>query len=132
MITVEISPGELIDRWTILRVKKERLGDNSQVEKVIAELAKLDSQINSLAIRPKIQELSHRLFEANLRMWDSMQAVYDWRESVDSSDYVQLVVAIIEQNKERAIAKREIDLVLQSSIVEAKSFFSGTESSETK
>ena len=63
-----------------------------------------------------------KLYLANLRMWDAMQEVYDWDGPRDEK-FQDLILAIIDENKERAFAKREVDLLLKSTHLEAKSFF---------
>lgn len=127
---IAVSPGELLDRWTILLVKEERLKDTGQIAMVRDELGRLGEAAESLARSPELSNIAKELHEANLRMWDKMQSIYDWQGPRDSSEYAEIVISIIDLNKDRAIAKRKIDQALDAGIMEAKSFFTGTKADD--
>ncbi len=121
MPTVEISYGELLDRYSIAVVKVRNLqGDNQLQAK--AEADRLSRLASPLITDPIIGPLYQKLETANINMWDSMEAIYQWTGERDAA-FNSLVLQIVERNKDRALAKRAIDFALDSSIREAKSFF---------
>lgn len=119
---IDISNGELLDRLSILLIKKERLPDSPQGKFVENEYSVLHEQSKELRNNPVISKLYDRIRELNVQMWDCMQKIYDWDSAVDEV-YVATVVAIIEVNKERAFIKKAIDENTNSTMREAKSFF---------
>lgn len=124
MINFSLSFGEALDRLSILQIKVLKLTKPEERAKAVAELAELQAAVEgSVDIRDKLIANSFKkLYEANLRMWDAMQEVYDWDGPRDAK-FQNLILAIIDENKERAFAKREVDLILKSTHLEAKSFF---------
>jgi len=120
MPQVEISNGELLDRYTILLIKAERLRD--QLDILAPDLESTQGLADEILGDPRVSSLFADLLAVNQRIWDAMQAIYDWRG--DRTDaFVLHVIAIIEDNQERALIKRAIDVASQSKLREAKSFF---------
>jgi len=123
MILISISHGELMDRLSILEVKSRKLHNDAQNSYVLSEIQEL-KQIAEPLLLDKIVKIKYEELElVNEKMWDSMQEVYDWQGATNVQKYNDVIVAIIEVNKERAILKREIDLHMNSTKLEAKSFF---------
>jgi hypothetical protein len=121
--SVNISFGELLDRFSILSIKQEELGGSSQGEMIERELDEISSQTDGLLSQPQIFAEYQLLLLANRAMWDAMQSVYDLGPD-GAKEEPDLLLAIIERNKDRAFHKRKIDLLCNSDIREAKSFFS--------
>jgi hypothetical protein len=124
MPQVEISNGELLDRYSILLIKSERL--TNQVKVLAPDLESTRGQAGALLGDPGISSLFADLLAVNQRIWDAMQAIYDWRGN-RNDEFVSHVFAIIEENQERARIKRAIDVASRSTLREAKSFFADTE-----
>lgn len=126
---MEISNGELLDRLSILQIKSERL-DDSQTQFVTREIDQLHKQAIPLMASTEVAALYENLLEANRTMWDAMQAVYDWNGPRNES-YTSAVRNIIDTNADRAVAKRKIDLITESPLREAKSFFGDADGTTT-
>lgn len=125
MPSVNISFGELLDRFSILSIKLEELGGSAQGVVIRKELESIGSQTVHLLSQPEIFAEYQLLLLANRAMWDAMQSVYDLGPEV-AKEKPELLLAIIDRNKDRAFHKRAIDLICGSDIREAKSFFSET------
>src|SRR5262249_8012245 len=68
---VEVSPGELLDKITILEIKRERIGDPEKLRHVAAELAELEAACaGRLADSPELRRLRAELRRVNEALWD--------------------------------------------------------------
>ncbi len=70
-IYIETSAGELIDKITILEIKKEKIADQKNLRIIDKEYSSLkDSMEKSLKINSEIKELWKQLKEVNLKLWE--------------------------------------------------------------
>ena len=123
-ISVEISPGELIDKITILEIKLERIEDADKLANVKLEWETL-SAARDAAIEPsgEPERLSRELKEANERLWEIEDDIRDRERNKDFGDaFVELARDVYETNDTRAALKREINELLGSSLIEEKSY----------
>jgi hypothetical protein len=123
-IHVPISPGELIDKITILQIKSDRMTDAVKVANVRTELGLLQSTWQSSPhsaqdINKEWQEL-RRINEA---LWDIEDRIRDKeRDQQFDKDFIELARAVYVTNDERAAVKRTINTKLGSRIAEEKSY----------
>jgi len=123
-ITVPISPGELLDKITILRIKSQRISDPAKLANVRLELDALqETWTNSAYAGVDIDADVDALMAVNERLWVTEDDIRD-KERVQSFDdeFIRLARAVYVQNDERAAIKRRINLMLGSTIVEEKSY----------
>jgi hypothetical protein len=123
MILISISHGELMDRLSILEVKSHKLQNDVQISYVLSEIQELKEISTPLLLDETVKSKYDSLKLVNEKMWDSMQEIYDWEGPTQVQQYNEVIVAIIEVNKQRATLKREIDVHMNSTKFEAKSFF---------
>ncbi len=123
-IKVPVSPGELLDKITILRIKSVRMKDEQKLRNVRIELEALDStwQASAYARTDVSVELAE-LQKVNERLWVIEDDIRD-RERAQAFDaeFIRLARAVYFENDERAAIKRRINTKLGSSIVEEKSY----------
>lgn len=120
MPRVPVSWGELIDKITILEIKTERLTDPTALANVKRELALLLAALPAIdGLAPLRQELA----AINRRLWDIEDAIRA-KESKQSFDdeFVALARSVYRTNDERARIKRDINLLLQSPLIEEKHY----------
>jgi hypothetical protein len=123
-ISVPISPGELIDKITILEIKAERILDTTKVANVRTELQLLESTWRSSphAAHDIVAEWS-ALRAINAKLWDIEDRIRDKeRARTFDDEFVQLARAVYVTNDERAAVKRTINVKLGSKIIEEKSY----------
>jgi hypothetical protein len=123
-IKVPISPGELLDKITILRIKSQRISDASKVANVRLELRLLEETWNGSAYaKVDIAADIAALLAVNERLWVIEDDIRD-KERAQSFDaeFIRLARAVYVENDERAVIKRRINTTLGSSIVEEKSY----------
>jgi len=123
-IKVPISPGELLDKITILRIKSERMSDPAKVSNVRLELRTLEETWSACAYaKIDIDAEVGALLRVNEQLWVIEDDIRD-KERTQSFDaeFIRLARAVYFANDERAAIKRRINTTLGSSIVEEKSY----------
>ena len=124
-ISAPVSPGELIDKITILEIKQERIKDVDKVKNVNLELELLESlwdgsvyQSSALVVkkRAELKFINEELWviEDDLRLKES-KAEFD-------RDFIELARSVYLTNDRRASVKREINLEVGSKLIEEKSY----------
>lgn len=119
---VEVSNGELADKWTIIEIKTALLVNPDQLKNLSIEASGLEPMIMELKANSSVRLLIAQLKETNLVIWKLMEKLYELHADIDST-YLWLSIEITEYNQKRAFLKKEIDALSQSSFSEAKSFF---------
>jgi len=123
-ILAEISAGELIDKITILEIKKAKITDKSKLVEIEKELSSLNSALkNNITDFSQISELKDSLKKINLRLWDieDKKRKAEKENNFDKS-FIQLARDVYKYNDERAKIKLKINNLLGSNIKEVKSY----------
>ena len=124
-ILAEISAGELIDKITILEIKKIKINDIKKLKEVDKELISLiNTMKNFIKDETVIVSLKEKLKEINLKLWDIENAKRNAEKNSDfGKKFIELARNVYKFNDERAKIKSEINLILNSNIKEVKSHF---------
>lgn len=125
-IMVPVSPGELIDKITILRLKAERISDAAKLANVRHELALL-TDLAAKAIPPSaaLRALEADLHAINANLWDIEDAIRAADAQGDfGAGFIALGQAVYRTNDRRAVVKKLINQLLGSAIIEEKSYHS--------
>ena len=123
-ILVPLSPGELLDKITILRIKVARIQDAPKLANVKLELSLLEQIWKDAGGTQHDVALDERALEnVNERLWDIEDRIRDKeaRQTFDR-DFIELARAVYICNDERAAIKKRINLQLGSRLVEEKSY----------
>ena len=123
-ILVPISPGELLDKITILRIKAARMFDPVKVANVRLELDLLEKTWrDSGAAIPEVAADEAELQRVNESLWVIEDDIRD-KERAQEFDarFIELARAVYVTNDERAAIKKRINVALGSRIVEEKSY----------
>jgi hypothetical protein len=121
---VPISPGELLDKITILRIKSARMTDEAKLRNVRAELEALEQTWrDSGAAIPEVAADEAALQRVNEELWDIEDRIRD-KERAKEFDavFIELARAVYVTNDERARFKKNINVALGSRLVEEKSY----------
>jgi hypothetical protein len=123
-IEVPVSAGELVDKVTILEIKAERISDPAKLANVRRELAGLSEVLRPmLAAKPALEPIKASLRTINETLWQIEDDIRDCERNKDfGARFVELARGVYRTNDKRAAAKREIDRLLGSEIVEEKSY----------
>ncbi len=123
-VSVEISPGELIDKVTILEIKAARIGDDEKLANVRHELDLLSGiRAKNLSESAELAALEAGLKQANEALWQIENDIRDCERAKDFGPrFVELARSVYRTNDRRAQLKREIGELLGAGIVEEKSY----------
>ena len=123
-LLVPISPGELLDKITILRIKSARMTDETKVRNVRVELDALEQTWReSGAAVPAVAADEAALQKVNEELWDIEDRIRD-KERAGEFDavFIELARSVYVTNDERARFKKNINMTLGSRLVEEKSY----------
>ena len=122
-ILVPISPGELLDKITILRIKAARMRDAAKLANVRLELDLLASTWREACGAADVAAEERELQGVNERLWDIEDRIRA-KEAARSFDaeFIELARSVYIQNDERAALKKRINVALGSRLVEEKSY----------
>ena len=123
-IQVPVSPGEVLDKITILEIKSERINDPAKVANVRVELALLQKTwAQTVTVDSVIQDLHGQLKLINETLWEIEDDIRD-KERLKEFDgqFIKLARQVYFTNDRRSQVKKELNLHLGSQIVEEKSY----------
>ena len=123
-LIVKTSPGEFLDKLTILEIKSERIRDHKKLENVERELAHLrviwsESSLSKVDVSALLSELR----EINESLWEVEDQIR-LKEAANQFDdeFIQLARSVYLTNDRRAAIKRELNITLGSELIEEKSY----------
>ncbi|MCY3593217.1 MAG: DUF6165 family protein [Acidobacteria bacterium] len=124
VLQVEVSPGELIDKITILEIKAERIADPGKLANVHRELRSLTAtREEALEPSPELEEFTAELRRINERLWEIEDDIRDCERNGDFGErFIELARAVYRTNDRRAAAKRSINELLGSELIEEKDY----------
>jgi len=119
-----VSPGELIDKLTILDIKSERISDAGKRANVVHEQALLERTWQESGLETEsIRSLRGELKRINEQLWDIEDDIRVCEKNRDFGDrFIELARAVYVTNDKRAAVKKRINTELGSAIVEEKSY----------
>ena len=124
IILAEISAGELIDKITILEIKKIKISNKEKLNDIEKELSSLNGTMKkSIPDQNLIKDLINKLKEINLKLWD----IEDGKRAAEKENnfgekFIELARNVYKFNDERAKIKLAINNTLGSNIKEVKSY----------
>ena len=123
-VGVEIAPGELIDKITIMEIKTERITDPEKLKNVRLEFDSLISARNgAISTSKKLSDLTAQLKQVNEALWDIEDEIRDCERNQDFGQrFIELARSVYIRNDERSAIKRQINLLLGSQFTEEKSY----------
>ena len=123
-ILVEVSVGELLDKISILEIKKEKIKDNEKLKFINEEHSILKDQLNkNVKSDQKLNELFETLKKINAKLWIIED---DKRQCEKDKDFTEKFIKLSRDvhflNDERAKIKLEINNLTGSKIKEIKEY----------
>jgi hypothetical protein len=120
---VEISNGELLDKFSILEIKMGNITDPAKLTNIKNEYRELTSDCTDLLRNSTISSLYSELKSINQKLWVVEDDIRDCERSKDfGPQFVSLAREVYFTNDERARVKKEINLASGSPLVEEKSY----------
>jgi hypothetical protein len=117
---IEVSVGEVVDKWTILSIKALNITDKDKLVNVFKERNYLND-----AIHPEIlhDPLTDELLKINKSLWDVEDRLRNCeRDKLFDEHFVQLARSVYILNDKRSHIKKDINIKYGSDFVEEKSY----------
>ena len=123
-IYAEISAGELVDKITILEIKKEKITNKEKLVEIKKELDSLTNTFNkSIKKNINLETLTKELENVNLKLWDIEDKIRESEKKQGfGKEFIELARNVYKFNDERAKIKLKINEALGSNIKEVKSY----------
>ena len=123
-IEIPISCGELVDKLTILQIKKIKIEEKNKLEQVNKEFEYLMKTYSDILKKfPNLNEMYDRLYQINLKLWEIEDKVrlFEKNDKFDQS-FIDLARNVYQTNDMRFTIKNEINEYLNSDVKEQKSY----------
>jgi hypothetical protein len=121
--SVPVSWGELLDKLTILAIKRKRIATPAARAHVDREYRLLQSIGAQALVSQEVGRLVERLRQVNERLWEVEDAIRGQEAAADfGPGFIRLARTVYKVNDRRAAIKREINALLDSELVEEKSY----------
>jgi len=120
----EISPGDLLDKISILEIKLEKVKDKDRQKRIKNEYDILKKvQNSSIEMSDKIKDLYRSVGNVNIKLWDIEDKIRICEQNKDfGKNFIELARGVYFNNDKRAELKNEINEILKSNIREIKQF----------
>lgn len=120
---IEVSNGELLDKVSILQIKREMILDEQKRLNIEREHTSLLLSASHLLDIENVQQLYQQLKEINRELWKIEDDIREKeRAKVFDSEFIQLARSVYVTNDKRAAIKKQIDAVTNSKFTEEKSY----------
>lgn len=123
-IRVEISPGELFDKITILELKRQNIPHPDKLKNINHELSQL-KKVRDRFIAPgsKLNSLISELKKCNSLLWEKMKEMGNLESKSDfGENFLKLAKEVFQKNNVRYEIKRKINNLLESGLTEEKDY----------
>jgi len=123
-ILIPVSPGELLDKITILQIKSQRISDKDKLVNVLKELDILNEIWSKIVSDdPTIEQMTKELITINQSLWDIENDIRDEEKHRNFGErFIELARSVYITNDKRADMKKKVNIYLGSKIIEEKSY----------
>ena len=123
LINTPISLGELVDKISILMIKKKNISDSIKLQHVNKELEFLQKTLKKYIAEDEINEFLLKLVNINSKLWDIEDDIRECeRKKLFDQTFIDLARSVYVTNDERAKVKNDINKTFGSELVEVKSY----------
>jgi hypothetical protein len=120
LMKIEVSNGEIVDKYTILLIKSEMIKDEDKLVNINKELSHLETIIIKLDIK---KEQKEQLLSVNFSLWGVEDELRECESAKRFDDYfITLARQVYILNDERADIKKQINIDTNSNFTEEKSY----------
>ena len=123
-IEIPVSFGELVDKLTILNIKKDKIEDKEKLKNIDKEYNHLNLIYKKYSENDlNVSNLFKSLYEINLKLWDVEDNLrLNEKQNKFNDDFIDFARSVYKLNDERFILKSELNKLVDSEIVEEKSY----------
>jgi hypothetical protein len=126
---IQVSKGELIDKWSILKIKYNKIDDEAKLRNVYKEFDYLTQQMQLIyldldqARHQSLETTVNSLCRVNEQLWDIEDKIRlcEHRKQFDEN-FIELARSVYMINDQRANLKKVIDRITNSEFTEEKQY----------
>ena len=123
LINTPISLGELVDKISILMIKKKNISDSIKLQHINKELEFLEKTLKKYISEDEINDFLLKLVNINSKLWDIEDDIRECeRKKLFDQIFIDLARSVYFTNDERALVKNDINKTFGSELVEVKSY----------
>tara|TARA_B100001123_G_C15302488_1_gene1021521 strand:+ start:126 stop:512 length:387 start_codon:yes stop_codon:yes gene_type:complete len=124
IFTAPVSLGELLDKISILLIKKKKIKNKNKLKLINNELKKLQSiLVKSNIKKDKLKKYLNLLKNINLKLWMVEDKLRECEKSNNfNNNFIKLARSVYKFNDKRANIKLNINKKFKSTIIEVKSY----------
>jgi hypothetical protein len=128
-VPIEVAPGELLDKITILEIKSERINDPAKLPNICREMAVLaEARDRMIPLSGELDQMVIELKAINAVLWEVEDEIREYeRRREFGHRFVELARSVYRNNDRRSAIKRRINEWLGSTILEEKGYGAHTE-----
>lgn len=116
---ITISPGEIYDRISILKIKTEKIQDREKLVYVFEEYNRLKNYL--MVEITDVKKLGEKLYKVNKKLWDLENTVRRLeKEKNFGEEFIEAARKIYKYNDQRAAIKNKINSIVKPSFKEVK------------
>ena len=126
-MTIEVSNGEIIDKYTILQIKLSQITDSNKLKNIQNEYDVLTPDVKSIyekcSDEDHLKKLHNDLLTINKKLWDIEDDIREYERAQDfGQKFIDLARAVYYTNDDRSDVKKAINIFTGSDLVEEKSY----------
>lgn len=123
---IEVSNGELIDKFLILYIKLYKISNKSKVDNIKKEFSEIRPFVQQLFSEygQELKNLFWKLDNVNSNLWnieDSLR-ILEKKKKYNTEEFIELARSVYKENDKRAKIKKEINILTKSTLIEEKSY----------
>ena len=120
---IEVSNGEILDKISILAIKKSKIQDKSKLENVYTEYNTLLPYFDQIVNTQQLGDIYWNLSAVNTELWDVEDKLRELEKSrTFNTEFIELARSVYYLNDRRAELKRDINILSGSDLIEEKSY----------
>lgn len=120
---IEVSNGEILDKISILEIKKARINSPEKLVNIEKEWMELWPLYEKLVTTDEVAWKYNELKSVNEQLWEIEDEIREWEERYHFGDkFIQLARLVYITNDRRAKIKKDINLLTGSELIEEKSY----------
>ena len=120
---IEVSNGEILDKISILAIKKSKIQDKNKLKNVYTEYNTLLPYFDQIVNTQQLGDIYWNLSAVNTELWDVEDKLRELEKSrTFNTEFIELARSVYYLNDRRAELKKDINILSGSDLIEEKSY----------
>jgi hypothetical protein len=121
--TISVSIGELLDKLSILKIKKNKIKDCLKLRYINSEFLHINEKSTEYLKNPKVKKLFKKIYKTNKILWDLEDKIRKKeKQNKFNNKFIEISIKICETNDLRFVIKNKINQITNSKYKEQKDY----------